>query len=90
MVQTDKGLGNHTYLYSVAVNSDNPYNIIVSAASNAWKSHAIQDLETFIYRRDSGEENQEWILSNNGLPESKGTVISILQLIPRSGMNSIV
>ena len=27
----NKGLENHTYLYSVAVNSDNPYNIIVSA-----------------------------------------------------------
>ena len=81
--RANKGLGNHTYLYGVAVNSDNPYNIIVSAASNAWKSHAIQDLETFVYRRDSGEENQEWTLSNSGLPESKGTVISILQSNPK-------
>jgi hypothetical protein len=39
----------------------------------------MQDLETFVYRRDSDEENQEWTLSNSGLPESKGTVISILQ-----------
>ena len=78
----NKGLGNHTYLYGVAVNSDDPSNIVVSAASNAWKSHAIQDLETFVYRRDSNGENQEWTLSNNGLPESKGTVISILQANP--------
>ena len=40
-------------------------------------------LETFVYRRDSGEENQEWVLSNSGLPESKGTVISILQSNPK-------
>ena len=79
----NKGLGNHTYLYGVAVNSDDPSNIVVSAASNAWKSHAIQDLETFVYRRDSNGENQEWTLSNNGLPESKGTVISILQANPK-------
>ena len=79
----NKGLGNHTYLYGVAVNSDDPSNIIVSAASNAWKSHDIQDLETFVYRRDSNGENQEWTLSNNGLPESKGTVISILQANPK-------
>ncbi|HKO65220.1 MAG TPA: hypothetical protein VJU13_08455 [Candidatus Nitrosocosmicus sp.] len=80
---TNKGLGNHTYLYGIAVNSDNPHNIIVSAASNAWKSHAIQDLETFVYRRDSSIENQVWTLSDDGLPESKGTVISILQANPR-------
>ena len=77
--RANEGLGNRTYLYGVAVNSDDPSNIIVSAASNAWKSHAIQDLETFVYRRDSNGENQKWTLSNDGLPESKGTVISILQ-----------
>ena len=47
------------------------------------KLHAIQDLETFVYRRDSNGENQEWTLSNNGLPESKGTIISILQANPK-------
>lgn len=81
--RANEGLGNHTYLYGVAVNSDDPSNIIVSAASNAWKSHAIQDLETFVYRRDSNGENQEWTLSNDGLPESTGTVISILQANPK-------
>jgi photosystem II stability/assembly factor-like uncharacterized protein len=74
-----KGLGNHTYLYGVAVNSANPQNILVSAASNAWKSHSIHDLETFVYRRDSDEKSQGWTLSDAGLPESKGTVISILE-----------
>jgi photosystem II stability/assembly factor-like uncharacterized protein len=73
-----KGLGNHTYLYGLAVNSGDPQNILVSAASNAWKSHAIQDPETFVYRRNSEEENRGWILSDAGLPDSKGTVISIL------------
>jgi hypothetical protein len=78
-----KGLEAHTYLYGVAVNHGNPQNIIVSAANSAWKSHAIQDLETFVYRRDSDGENQEWILSNAGLPEPKGTFISILESNPK-------
>jgi len=74
-----EGLGHHTYLYGIAVNHSEPKNIIVSAASNAWKSHAIQDLETFVYRSDSDEESNRWILSTKGLPEPKGTVISILE-----------
>jgi photosystem II stability/assembly factor-like uncharacterized protein len=78
-----KGLGKHTYLYGLAVNTGNPQNKIVSAASSAWKSHAIQDLETFVYRYDSDQENETWILSDDGLPEPEGTVISILESNPK-------
>ncbi|MDN5846890.1 MAG: hypothetical protein L0H53_11520 [Candidatus Nitrosocosmicus sp.] len=74
-----EGLGLHTYLYCMAVNHNDPQIIIVSAASNAWKSHDIQELEIFVYRHDSDEKRDEWILSTKGLPEPKGTVISILK-----------
>ncbi|WP_134484083.1 WD40/YVTN/BNR-like repeat-containing protein [Candidatus Nitrosocosmicus franklandus] len=79
-----KGLGHNTYLYSIAVNNNDPQNIVVSASSNAWKSHAIQDSETFIYRRNSDEEGAGWIPSIDGLPGSKGTVISILESHPKN------
>ncbi len=79
-----KGLAPNTYLYGLAVNHNDPHNIIVSAASNAWKSHAIQDLETFVYRRNSDEKNNGWILSSDGLPEPKGTVISIIESNPKN------
>ena len=79
-----EGLGTHTYLYGLAVNHNDPQNVIVSAASNAWKSHAIQDLETFVYRRDSDEKSNRWILSSDGLPEPKGTVISIIEADPKN------
>ncbi len=72
----------HTYLFSLAINSVNPQNVIVSAASNAWKSHSIQDLESFLYRRTTDED--KWELITKGLPESKGTVISILESNPRN------
>ena len=42
-----EGLGHNTYLFSVAVNSDDPQNLVVSAASNAWKSHSIEESRIF-------------------------------------------
>jgi photosystem II stability/assembly factor-like uncharacterized protein len=78
----DEGLGHNTYLFSAAVNSDDPQNLVVSASSNAWKSHSIQDPESFLYRRLSDDDN-EWTLATTGLPGSRGTVISTLQSNPR-------
>jgi photosystem II stability/assembly factor-like uncharacterized protein len=45
-----EGLGQHIYLSGIAVNSDDPQNIIISAASNAFKAHSRQDSESFVYR----------------------------------------
>ena len=81
----DDGLKDHTYLFSIALNSGHHKNMIVSAANNAWKSHDISDLESFIYRRSVEEEEDQsskWELVRNGLPESKGTFISILDSNP--------
>ena len=79
----DDGLDHHTYLFGLAVNSIDPQNIIVSAASSAWKSHSIQDLESFVYRRSS--DDKKWNLITDGIPNSKGTVISMLESNPNRG-----
>ena len=79
----DNGLDFHTYLFGLALNSNDPQNMIVSAASNAWKSHYIQDLESFLYRRLSDEK--QWNLITNGIPNPKGTVISIVESNPNIG-----
>jgi hypothetical protein len=64
----------------LAVNSSDPQNLIVSAASNARKAHARQDSESFVYRRSS--DNKKWNLVTDGIPDSKGTIISVLESNP--------
>src|SRR6185437_2808236 len=65
-----EGLGQHTYMWSIAVDSDNPQNRIVSSSSNAFKAH-YRDPESFVYRclSDSYDdrERRRWALANNGL-----------------------
>ena len=81
----DQGLGQHTYLLGIAVNSDDPENIIISAASNAWQAHYRQDAETLVYRRsyDIHDSDKRWTLTTDGLPESKGTIISMIESNPK-------
>ncbi len=83
----DDGLGQYTYLSGIGVNSDSPQNIIISAAKNAWKAHSRQDAESFIYRRldDIDKNDKSWTLINddNGLPDSKGTIISVIESNPK-------
>jgi hypothetical protein len=81
----DEGLGQHTYLLGIAVNSDDPEKIIISAASNAWQAHYRQDAESFVYRRsyDNHDNDKRWTLTTDGLPESKGTIISMIQSNPK-------
>lgn len=81
----DEGLGQHTYLLGIAVNSDDPENIIISAAGNAWQAHYRQDLKSFVYRRsyDLDDNDKRWTLTTDGLPESKGTIISMIESNPK-------
>ena len=72
----DEGL-DHRYLFSMAIDSTNPQNVIVSAAKGAWKAHYLdENTESFLYRRSKDEE--KWILITDGLPDAKGTIISTL------------
>ena len=78
---SNNGLGDRIYLGSIAVNSDDPQNRVVSAASNAWKAHDKKDSESFLYRRLT-DADEKWELVTEGMPESKGTIISILESNP--------
>jgi len=78
----------HHYLYGLAVNSGDPQNIIVSASHSAWQAHSIESAESLVYRRSAYEEDkgssEVWKpVTNTGLPEPSGTIISILAANPK-------
>jgi hypothetical protein len=76
-----KGL-EHTYLAGMAIDSADPDNIIISAASGAWKAHFFDaNPESFLYRRLKDEE--KWELVTKGLPQAEGTIISNLASNPK-------
>jgi hypothetical protein len=77
-----KGLEDNTYLMSIAVNSNDPQNKVVSAASNPWKAHDRKNPESFLYRRSTEDVDEKWELITEGIFESKGTIISILKSNP--------
>lgn len=77
----NSGLETHTYLASIAINSNDPQNIVVSAASNAWNAHSRQEPESFLYRY-STDKDEKWELLIEGIPQSNGTIISILESHP--------
>jgi hypothetical protein len=65
-----------SYLHGLAVNPANPQNIVVSASLSAQQAHNIENAESFVYRRSADSEN--WKVVSKGLPESEGTIITIL------------
>ena len=81
---SNKGLEDNTYLMSIAVNPNNPQNKVVSAANRAWKAHDRKDAESFLYRQFATEEDVDikWELVTQGIFESRGTIISILESNP--------
>jgi hypothetical protein len=78
---SDKGLEDNTYLMSIAVNPNDAQNKVVSAANTAWKAHDRKDPESFLYRQ-STDVDKKWELVTEGIFESKGTIISILEANP--------
>ncbi|HEV2130503.1 MAG TPA: hypothetical protein VGR27_05350, partial [Longimicrobiaceae bacterium] len=72
--QLDEGLRHH-YLWSVAVDPDDPELLLVSAAAGARQAHDSGRAETWIYRRQRGGT---WHPVREGLPEPRGTVASSL------------
>jgi len=77
----DKGLEDNTYLMSIAVNPNDSQNKVVSAANTAWKAHDRKDPESFLYRQ-STDVDKKWELVTEGIFESNGTIISILEANP--------
>jgi photosystem II stability/assembly factor-like uncharacterized protein len=84
-------LRHHGYLAGLAVDADDPQTIIVSASQSALHAHRVEAAESVIYRRTSSEKKgnvddvglQEWKFVSKGLPESHGTIISILAANPK-------
>jgi len=74
-----EGLG-HRYIYGLAVDSTNPQNVIVSASLTALQAHYIKNAESFVYRRSA--DGEKWDVVSKGLPEPKGTIITILASNP--------
>ena len=70
----------HHYLLGLAVDSSDPQNVIVSASLSAQQAHYIENAESFIYRKSN--DSEKWQIISNGLPESKGTIITILASNP--------
>ena len=71
----------HQYLYGLAVDSGNPNTVIVSASFGPSTAYYVKDAESFVYRKSDDEEN--WKLISNGLPESGGTTIATLVSNPK-------
>jgi photosystem II stability/assembly factor-like uncharacterized protein len=72
----------HQYLDGLAVDSTNPQNVIVSASLTALQAHYIENAESFVYRRSA--DGEKWKIVSKGLPELKGTIITILSSNPNS------
>ncbi|MGE5661833.1 MAG: WD40/YVTN/BNR-like repeat-containing protein, partial [Ignavibacteriales bacterium] len=72
----------HHYLHGLAVDSSDPQNVIVSASLGAWQAHNIENANSVLYRRSA--DGETWKNVSKGLPESKGTIITMLASNPNS------
>jgi hypothetical protein len=68
----------HRYLWSIAVDSADPDNIILSAAASAWHSHA-EPAKSYLYRRTGSSPWQEL---RDGLPKPAGRHSAVLAAHP--------
>src|SRR5919107_3936384 len=72
----------HHYLYGLAVDSGDPQIVIVSASMGPGTAYSVEDAESFVYRRD--EDGEKWKAISDGLPEARGTTITILASNPKT------
>jgi hypothetical protein len=87
------GLGDYDYLVGLAVDSGDPKTVIVSASRGPYQAHSREDPESMIYRMtsstkdasdDANNSNDDsWKAVSDGLPEPRGTIISILAANPK-------
>ncbi len=73
----------HEYLVGLAVDPADPQTIIVSASGSPWQAHSRDDANSLVYRR-SVNNREEWKAISKGLPEPRGTIISILTANPNA------
>jgi hypothetical protein len=71
----DDGLDGNHYLWGVAVDPGDPDTVVASGASGPVQAHQRTFAETYLLRRTAG---QPWQRVRDGLPEARGTMISVL------------
>ena len=72
----------HHYLYGLAVDSGDPQTVIVSASMGPGTAYSVENAESFVYRRDG--DGEKWKAISDGLPEARGTTITILASNPKT------
>jgi photosystem II stability/assembly factor-like uncharacterized protein len=72
----------HHYLYGLAVDSEDPNNVIISASLGPGSAYYFEDAESFVYRKS--DDGKKWEAISNGLPEPNGTTITILASNPKA------
>lgn len=65
----------HQYCWSVAISSDNPKTLLLSASKSAFGAHYKESANSVVYRRTGDEA---WQLLQDGLPDPKGLRIPVL------------
>ena len=56
--------------------------MVVSASPGPWKVHSIENAESLVYRRSV--DGEKWKVISDGLPEPRGTTITILASNPKA------
>src|SRR5215212_5591230 len=72
----------HHYLYGLAVDSDDPQTVMVSASLGPWEAHSLEAAESLVYRRTS-EDDEKWKVISKGFPKPSRTMITILAANPK-------
>lgn len=70
----------HDYAFGLAIDPVDPQTIILSTSETARQAHILEEANSSIYRKSG----VEWELISNGLPTSRGTIISILSSNPNT------
>lgn len=64
----------HRYVWGLAVDGEDPEQVVVSAAHGARSAHTPDAAEAYVYRRSEGQ----WERAMDGLPASEGQVRAVL------------
>ncbi len=73
----------HRYLWSVAVDAEDPETMVASAAHGPRQAHVSGSAESALYRRTGGGD---WQQCRQGLPEPEGTLASLVATGEEPGM----
>lgn len=71
----------HRYVWGLAVDSEDPETVVVSAASGARSAHTPASAAAYVYRHTGGQ----WEQAMTGLPDPEGMVRAVLDAGQRAG-----